>query len=120
MTTLGVVIVGVKMARVRDTLVNFSDAVVTNGEIQKYLIDALRVAVLPGEFGVKPMVVDPLDDATVDVTKWAAIGSAVGEGSYLKQCYRVTLSSERASGAVPSSTQQIWQHPCFLLAVEGE
>jgi hypothetical protein len=73
------------MARVRDALVNFSGSSVTNGEIQDYLVDALGVATLPGEFGVKPAVVDPLDDSTVDTNKWAIIGSAVSEGAYLNR-----------------------------------
>jgi len=73
------------MARVRDALVNFTGATVANGEVQKYLVDALGTATLPGEFGVKPAVVDPLDDTSLDTTKWAAIGSAVSEGSYLSR-----------------------------------
>jgi len=71
------------MPRVRDALVNFAGASVTNGSIQKYLIDALNVAQLPGEFGVKPAVVDPLNDTVVDPTKWAIKGVSVTEGAYL-------------------------------------
>ena len=73
------------MPRVRDALVNFTGASVTNGEILSYLIDALGAAVLPRSFGVKPSVVDPLDDVTVDPTKWAILGSAVSEGAYLNR-----------------------------------
>lgn len=73
------------MAKVRDALVDFSGASVSNGDIQKYLIDALAAAALPGEFGVDPDVVDPLDDTTVDPTKWSIVGSSVSEGPYLNR-----------------------------------
>lgn len=71
------------MARVRDALVDFSGAVVTNGQILSYLKDALGVATLPGEFAPDPQVVDPLDDAAIDPAKWATVGVGVSEGSYL-------------------------------------
>jgi hypothetical protein len=71
------------MARVRDALIDFSGASVVNGQVLSYLKDALGVAILPGEFAPDPLVVDPLDDATIDPAKWATVGSFVGETVYL-------------------------------------
>jgi hypothetical protein len=71
------------MARVRDALVDFSGASITNGQILSYLKDALGVAILPGEFAPDPQVVDPLDDTVVDPAKWAVVGSGVSEGTFL-------------------------------------
>jgi hypothetical protein len=71
------------MARVRDALIDFSGASISNGQILSYLKDALGVAILPGEFAPDPQVVDPLDDTVIDPAKWATVGGFVSEGSYL-------------------------------------
>ena len=71
------------MARVRDALIDFSGASVVNGQILSYLKDALGVAILPGEFAPDPLVVDPLNDVTIDPAKWSPVGGFVSEGPYL-------------------------------------
>lgn len=71
------------MSKVRDALVDFSQASVVNGQILSYLEDALGVAILPGSFSPDPVVVDPLDDAVIDATKWAMVAGGASEGPYL-------------------------------------
>lgn len=69
--------------KIRSALIDFEDATVVNGQVLAYLKDALGVAVLPGEFAPKPIVVDPLDDFILDPAKWDAKGAGVTEGPFL-------------------------------------
>jgi len=71
------------MSKVRDALVDFSGASISNGQILSYLKDALGVAMLPGEFAPDAQVVDPLTPGPIDTAKWNAVGSFVTQAAYL-------------------------------------
>lgn len=116
MITHGVITEEGKVSKVRDALVDFSVASVSNGDIQKYLVDALAVAQLPGEFGVDPAVVDPLDNASIDPAKWSPVGASVSEGPYLN---RNCLLMDGPPATLGYDTDGVIYKPAIMGAIGG-